>query len=470
MTARPDRAGGPSARRGGGAVSPARRVALEVLTAVRERDAYANLLLPALLTREGVSGAEAGFATELAYGALRRLGRYDAIVAAAAGRPVERIDPPLLDVLRLGAHQLLATRTAPHAAVHQAVEQARAVGGRGAAGFVNAVLRRVGETDDHGWTERLAAATPDPVERRAIAAAHPAWVVGELEAALAAMTPDARNGLDALLEVDNAAPPVGLAALPGLADREDLDLPPHPLSPIGVELPGGDPAALQPVRRGVVRVQDPGSQLAALALTRARPVAAGERWLDLCAGPGGKAAVLAADAALGGASLLANELVPARARLAERALAAVPGHHTVEVGDGTRFADGGRRFDRVLLDAPCTGLGALRRRPEARWRKSPADVPALAALQRDLLDAAIAALAPGGLLAYVTCSPVTAETERVVAGALEAHRDLVALDTAEVLDGITGGRLDAARRGTAVQLWPHLHGTDAMFVQLLTSA
>jgi 16S rRNA (cytosine967-C5)-methyltransferase len=445
-------------------VSGARRVALEVLVAVRERDAYANLLLPALLGRERLAGPEAAFATELAYGTLRRLGHYDAVVERAAGRTTDRIDPPLLDVLRLGAHQLLATRTAPHAAVHQSVEQAREVAGRGATGFVNAVLRRVGEADDAAWTERLLEGLADPAEAAAVRAAHPAWIVRELEAALADSAGEGE--LAELLAADNVPPVVGLAALPGLVDRDTLGLPLSPVSPVGLVLPSGDPAEVPGVREGRVRVQDPGSQLAALVLTRSRAAAAGERWLDLCAGPGGKAALLAAEAGPAGATLVANELAPARATLVERALAAVPGTATVEVGDGGRFADGSRRFSRVLLDAPCSGLGALRRRPEARWRKQPADLPPLVALQSRLLDAAIAALEPGGLLAYVTCSPVRAETTEIVAAALGRHPGLEALDTAEALAGISPA--ERTRRGTAVQLWPHRHGTDAMFVQLLT--
>lgn len=454
-------------------ISPARRIALEVLTGVRERDAYANLLLPALLGRQRPSRQDAAFATELAYGTLRRAGRYDAIVAAAAGRPVDRVDPPVLDVLRLGAHQLLATRTAPHAAVHQTVEQARQVAGGGAAGFVNAVLRRVGERDDAAWTALLTEGVEDPIERAAIATGHPLWIARELAAALEAASGDGGD-LVRLLEVDDEAPPVGLVALPGLADRDTvldaggLPLRPHRISPLGMELDGGDPGALPSVDAGFVRVQDPGSQLAALALSRARPVRAGERWLDLCAGPGGKAALLAAEAALAGAHLTSNEITPARAGLVERALAAVPGVHPVETGDGRRFADGGRRFDRILIDAPCSGLGALRRRPEARWRKQPADIPPLAVLQGELLDAAVGALVPGGLIAYVTCSPATAETTDVIAAALSRHRELAAVPTTPVLDAISGHRLADAERGTASQLWPHRHATDAMFIQLLT--
>jgi 16S rRNA (cytosine967-C5)-methyltransferase len=457
------------------AISPARRIALDVLTAVRERDAYANLLLPTLLGRARPSQADAAFATELAYGTLRRSGRYDRIIASASGRSIERIDPPVLDVLRLGAHQLLATRTASHAAVHQAVDQARQVAGKGAAGFVNAVLRRVGERDEDAWTAVLTEGVSDPLERAALQWAHPLWVVRELDAALSTMA-DGGGDVAALLQVDDVPPPVGLVALPGLAERsallgaDRLPLRPHRLSPIGMESDGGDPGRIPEVASGVVRVQDPGSQLTALALSRARPVRSGERWLDLCSGPGGKAALLAAEARLGGATLVSNEITPARATLVGKALAAVPGEHSVETGDGRRFADGARRFDRILLDAPCSGLGALRRRPEARWRKRPEDLPGLTALQGDLLDAAVGALVPGGLIAYVTCSPVTAETTDVVGAALGRHPSLRPVRTAPVIDAISGRELRDAERGTAAQLWPHRHGTDAMFVQLLTLA
>ena len=214
-------------------------------------------------------------------------------------------------------------------------------------------------------------------------------------------------------------------------------------------------------------MQDEGSQLAALALSRARPVEPGERWLDLCAGPGGKAALLAAEAAAGGASLTANELVPARVGLVRRALAPFGDAVRVVESDGTTLGEREpAAFDRVLLDAPCTGLGALRRRPEARWRKQPADVPGLGELQSRLLDSAIAAVRPGGLVAYVTCSPHAAETRAVISAALRRHPGVRALDTGEALQRVALEPLDLAP-GAHAQLWPHRTGTDAMFVQLL---
>jgi 16S rRNA (cytosine967-C5)-methyltransferase len=217
-------------------------------------------------------------------------------------------------------------------------------------------------------------------------------------------------------------------------------------------------------------VQDEGSQLAALAMSRARPVVPGERWLDLCAGPGGKAALLAAEALAGGATLIANEVVPARAGLVSNALSVFADPPQVLVQDGTRIGSTlPGQFDRILLDAPCTGLGALRRRPEARWRKRPADVAELTALQTGLLASALDALKPGGILAYVTCSPHLGETRSIVAAALEkvSGASVSRMDTAAVLASVTLTPLDLGESTGQVQLWPQRHGTDAMFICLL---
>ncbi|WP_314145896.1 transcription antitermination factor NusB [uncultured Leifsonia sp.] len=446
---------------------PARRVALEVLTAVRESDAYANLLLPGRIARAGLNQADAALATELTYGTLRMQGYYDRVIARAAGRPVDRIDPPILDVLRLGTHQLLSTRVAPHAAVNESVALARTVGSRSATGFTNGVLREIGRHTPEEWRQRVVGDAKNEDDRLSALTSHPTWIVRALRRSLEAEGRGAE--LEELLEADNTAPRVNLIALPGLADAPEGSTPDR-FSPPGFTTAGGDPLGLVEGSDGRIRVQDEGSQLAALALTRARPVQEGERWLDLCAGPGGKAAMLAAEALAGGATLVANEVVPARAQLVRRALAAVPLDVPVWERDGVEVGESEpEAFDRILLDAPCTGLGALRRRPEARWRKTPRDVAELTALQTSLLDSAVAALKPGGLLAYVTCSPHIAETRAVVAAALDRHAGVLEpLGTAEVVQDLAAERLDLAGDGDTVQLWPHRHRTDAMFIALLT--
>ncbi len=455
-----DTAGRTGTRNG---VQPARRVAYDVLRAVTEQDAYANLLLPAAITAAGLGGPDAALATELTYGTLRRRGTYDAIIAQAANRPAAEIDPAVLDALRLGAHQILATRVASYAAVNEAVNLARSEG-RGAASFVNAVLRRIARDTPGEWQARIEATARSDDERLSLRTAHPVWVIRALRRALAAE--GRTDELEALLEADNTAPEVTLVALPGLAEP---GAPRRRFAPTAFASPGGDPHGTVSASGGTVRVQDEGSQLVALALAAAQPIAAGERWLDLCAGPGGKTALLAAIARQHGAHLEANEVIPARAGLVRRALAPVPGDVPVHEEDGRALAAANPgAFDRILVDAPCTGLGALRRRPEARWRKSPADVPELVSLQEGLLDAALAALAPGGVLAYVTCSPHLAETTGVVTEVLRRHPGIEELDACAVLQAVAREPLDLAGDGSGrVQLWPHRHGTDAMFLALL---
>lgn len=443
----------------------ARRIALDVIMAVRDSDAYANLLLPVRLGRAKLSPADAGLATELTYGTLRMQGYYDEVIALAAGREVDRVDPPILDVLRLACHQLLSMRVAQHAAVDEAVELAKTVGSRSAVGFVNGVLRTITRTEPAEWRDRVRARAISGEERLAMEYSHPLWVTRAFRQVLVA---EGREGeLEALLSADNVAPRVSVAALPGKATVAELDAHAAPYSPVGAILDGGDPLQLLAIREGRARVQDEGSQLAALVLSRARPIEPGERWLDLCAGPGGKAALLAAEAAEGGATLIANEIVPARAELVRKAVGAFDPAPVVWELDGTEVgAVHPAEFDRILLDAPCTGLGALRRRPEARWRKQPSDVAGLGALQSRLLASAVTALKPGGLLAYVTCSPHAAETKSIVASVLRSMAGVERLDTPAVLRSISPGELDLPE-ATHVQLWPHRHGTDAMFIQLI---
>lgn len=452
---------------------PARTAAFDVLREVGGSDAYANLVLPPLLRHRGITGRDAGFATELAYGSIRMQGRYDVMIAQAAARPLSAIDPPVLDVLRMGVHQLQAMRVPPHAAVSESVALARATVGAGSAQFVNAVLRAIAVRPAEDWLDRVAeSAGEDPISRLAAVHSHPTWIVRALRQALAAHGRDPEE-LEELLAAHNTPALVTLVVRPALADREQVlagldGARRGRWTPSAVVLPGGDPAGVPGVRQGRVGVQDEGSQLVALALTELELQGPDATWLDLCAGPGGKSALLGAVAARRGARLVATEITPHRALLVERAVAALP-PEAVEV----RCADGrevGRdepgTYDRVLLDAPCTGLGALRRRPEARWRRSPADLAPLTALQGALLDSALAAVRPGGVVAYVTCSPHVAETSLVVADALKRHPDARQVDAREAVRAVAGPRIPLGS-GPTVQLWPHVHGTDAMHLALL---
>jgi 16S rRNA (cytosine967-C5)-methyltransferase len=444
-------------------VDPARLAALDVLKAVRVDDAYTNLVLPAILSAHGLTGRDAAFATELASGTLRRRGTYDAILAACVDRPLSKVEAKVLDALRLGCHQLLLMRVPSHAAISTTVDLVRAKVSSGAGGFANAVLRRVAEKEFPKWLDRVA---PDPEKAptryAAIVYSHPAWVVDELRSAVGS-----EEELYAMLAADNEPPRVTLVARPGRADRDELPGEPTAYSPYGVVLPGGDPGEIPAVAENRAGVQDQGSQLVALALAAADVAGGDTHWLDLCAGPGGKTALLAALAVRRGARVAGAELQPHRARLVQRALRGADGVLGVVASDGTAPPFPPGCFDRVLVDAPCTGLGALRRRPEARWRRRPDDLLGLVLLQRRLLSSALDLTRPGGVVLYATCSPVLAETRSVVGSILETRDDVRLEDATALLPAVPdcAGPLP----GT-VQLWPHRHGTDAMFLALLRKA
>ena len=467
---RPAGRGGPRAA-AVGRVDAARRVAYEALAAVHRDSAYANIVLPRLLRENRVVGRDAALATELTYGTLRNLGPLDAIIAVSAGRAVDRIDPPARDALRLGAYQLLHTRIPAHAAVATTVDLVRAVI-PAATGFANAVLRRVADNDLAEWLDKVApAAESDPVGHLALVHSHPEWIVRAFADALGGDLASTA----AALAADNERPTVHLCARPGRITAGDLAAQVSGesgrFSPYAVYLPEGAPGEVDAVMRGFAHVQDEGSQLVAVAAATAPVDADAGRWLDLCAGPGGKAALLGAIAAEREARLTAVEVAPHRARMVEAAVAGMPAD--VVCADGREVGSHERlpaaAFDRVLLDAPCTGLGSLRRRPEARWRRQPSDLGALTRLQRELLGAALRAVRPGGVVAYATCSPHVVETRVTVDESLRRWSSTVERHAVERLDARTAlpAGIPWLGDGPAVQLWPHRHGTDAMFLTLL---
>lgn len=441
-----------------------RRAAAELLRQVDEDDAYANLALPGILSSLGLTGRDAAFATELAFGTLRWQGLYDVILDAAITGDAGRVEPGIRRLLRMGVHQLLGMRVPVHAAIDSSVTLAKGSGARAASrgGFVNAVLRAVSRRDLQGWVValELEGHGSASVEQLSLRWSHPAWIVRAFADALG----ERRGELRDLLAADNLPPRPVLVARPGRLSPEELraepGVEPGRWSPLAGVLVSGSPEQLASIRSGAAGVQDEGSQLMALALARAQVSSSEGRWLDACAGPGGKAALLAGFAAQAGAELLAVESHAHRVTLTRGCLA--PGVGTVLQADARTQPWRPQRFDRVLVDAPCTGIGALRRRPEARWRRTPADMVTLGPLQRDLLKAGLQATAPGGVLAYVTCSPHLAETESVVRDALRQESGLEVIDARALLPEMTD-----CGPGPYVQLWPHRHGTDAMFLAML---
>ena len=436
-------------------VDPARRAAFDTLRRVHTEDAYANLVLPGLLSERRITGRDAAFATELAAGTLRREGTYDLIIAAAAGRSLTSLQPAVVDLLRLGAHSLLLTKIPVHAAVAATVDLAAATVGERVTGLVNAVLRKIAARDWDEWIDELTRGLSER-ERLAVATAHPGWVVD----AFAELLPAAE--LEPALLADNVPAPVTLAVRPGLAEVAELVAAGAKRgrhSPFAA-IWSGNPGDLAAVRDGRVGIQDEGSQLAAWGLSRLEAPAG--PWLDLCAGPGGKAALSTGLAAARGERLLAAEILPHRATLVAAALRGYGPPGRVVVADGARPAWAPGTFARVLVDVPCTGLGALRRRPESRWRRRAADVEELHPLQLALLRTALESTTPGGVVAYVTCSPHRRETADVVTEVLAGRSGVEIVDATAVHP-----ELDDASTGPFLQLWPHRHGTDAMFVAYL---
>lgn len=436
-------------------VDPARTAAFEVLGRVHADDAYANLVLPKLLKQRKIEGRDAAFATEITYGTLRTQGVLDAVIADCSSRQLSQIHPEVLDALRLGAYQLLYTRVEPHAAVDTTVRIVEGVGQIQAKGFANGIMRTISRTEPDRWLDKLA--PKGEIAGLAFRHAHPTWIAESFARVLGT------EELGAALSGDSERPTVHLVARPGEISAEELAMSvggeEGKYSPYAVHLTAGDPGQLDPVRDGLAGVQDEGSQLVARAVAEAEIEGEDQgRWLDLCAGPGGKAALLGAIARIDAAQVDAVEISEHRAELIRKSVRDLPVE--IHVGDGR---DPGLEpgFDRVLLDAPCSGLGALRRRPEARWRKAEDDIAELNVLQSELLESAVRLVRPGGVIVYSTCSPDLRETRGIVDKALESGR-VTEVDAHSLVPG-----MDDAGAEKSVQMWPHRHGTDAMFFAVL---
>ena len=445
----------------------ARSVALELLNKVSHDDAYANLVMPTLLDEAKLPPRDSALAQELAFSTLRWQLNYDKILDRVSSRPVNEIDAVLLNALRLGCHQLLRMRIPAHAAINETVNLIRSTSGEKVVGFANGLLRRVSEKSLNQWLDLITQGISSDTERMAIEYSHPEWIVRALKQTL---TAEGRlEDLSRLLESNNDVAKVNLVALPGLASRESFireGAIPNLFSPFGFSIDSGNPADLEEIRTGSVRVQDEGSQLVALALASYGEVTKSEKWLDMCAGPGGKAALLAALARESSALLVANEVQPHRAKLVEKALKPYS-EVAVSIQDGRVIGDAmPNSYDRILIDAPCTGLGALRRRPEARWRKSVEDLKDLTKLQFELLESGLKALKPGGLLLYATCSPHQSETTAVIEKAQRLLGAEVLDLTSHLSRTFMAGTLPINRR--TIQLFTDRDGTDCMFMALIT--
>lgn len=434
----------------------ARLLAYDLVSQVNRNGAYANLRLPELLSDSELDLRDRSFVTELAYGTLRLQGKHDYAISKKADRPISELDEKIVDLLRLGIHQIFEMRVPIHAAVGETVEVARAVAGESKASYVNALLRSI--SADLDMYDDLARDPNIPaIEKLSILHSHPTWIINAYFDQLKDW-----EAVEALLRTNNVPVAPHVVAWPGKSSVSEIlevggeKLPLGTYSVLSNMLPNDYPA-IKDKRAGI---QDMGSQLVAeifYATKSEQPL----KWLDLCAGPGGKAALLNNLLQTNDPkdSFLANEPTGHRADLVARV---VP-KEKIASFDGRDWESFGEKFDRILIDAPCSGLGALRRRPEARWRRSLNDLKELLPLQRELIDSAYEMLNPGGIIGFATCSPLLAETKSQILDAKYRHKGLEILDISKFSPaGKTGVNPDGS-----LQLWTHLDGSDSMFMALL---
>lgn len=434
-------------------VDQARTLALKVIGDVNQRGAYSNLRLPKALAESTLDERDRAFVTEIVYGTLRMQGLYDSILALISSRPWRDVDPEIQDIARMGAHQIFSMRVAEHAAVSATVDLARLTVGEPAGSFTNALMRKLLAHSVDEWLDQMPSTT-DPVIHFARKYSHPEWIVSAYFDLL-----KSEELVEKELISNNTPALPTLVAWPGDSTVEELleyGGERTQYSIYGVR-GGTSPYANPLVTSRRAGVQDEGSQLVASiffsALSGAKSI------LDLCAGPGGKAALLSHLAFEAGIEFTANEISEPRAALVEQVVKNAP----VRVGDGRTIADDGHMYDAVLADVPCTGIGALRRRPEARWRRTLKDLSSLLQLQFELAEAAISVLNPGGVLGYATCSPHFAETSGQVARILKAHPEMELISMSSLLPA----DLTNAERDGALSLWGYRHNTDAMYLALL---
>ncbi|MFM8192779.1 MAG: transcription antitermination factor NusB [Actinomycetota bacterium] len=423
-------------------ISSSRLLAFEALAEVELNGKYSNLILPKMLTRSGLSVEDRALVSELVYGTLRMQGRHDALISRASTRPLNEIDEKVRIVLRLGVHQLTQMRIPSHAAIYETIELAKRTVGQSSASFCNAILRKI----DDDSNQVLEAS--DRLSAIALNHSHPEWIISSYMDSLKSV-----NEVESLARSNNVPASPTLIAWPGRATLDELcESGAEPLEGSSVAATAhGDPAQIPAIRERRAGVQDRGSQLVVEKFLETYQE--GLRWLDMCAGPGGKAAYLSSVLKLRGGEFVANEISRERSELVKQVVAG----DRVENFDARNLPENFGSFDRILLDAPCTGIGALRRRPEVRWRRSVQDLRSLTELQSQLLDCAAKITALGGIIAYVTCSSHQAETTFQMRAFLKRHSNFVRVPISDPRVNTEG----------ELQLWTHRDGCDSMFLSMV---
>jgi 16S rRNA (cytosine967-C5)-methyltransferase len=455
-------------------IAPARAAALQVLQAVGAN----RLDLPAAIAHARgrlTDPRDRALVVELTTGTLRWLGAIDHLIAHATKRPLTRLDPEVLAILRLGIYQLLHLDRVPAAAVvDDAVQMTKRAGKASAAGFVNAVLRQVSRTRGRlPLPARPAIGREgEPADREAAleylstTLSHPRWLVARwLEA----------HGFEATerwARFDNEPAPLTLRVNTLRADRTHVQaaLRRHgvecretAVAPDGLVAVEGNPLHTPLFDEGLVVPQDEASQVVACFSL----ATAGERVFDTCASPGGKTLAFAAAVGPGGL-VIAGDIRGRRIDLLRRTLARAraPRVQPVQI-DLTGALPVGPVFDCVFVDAPCSGLGTIRRDPDIRWRRTPDDLPRFATAQLRMLHSAATAVRPGGRLVYATCSSEPEENEAVVATFLSSTSGFAALDRRTLVQGVPAPVRALVNEAGHLRTWPWQHGLEAFFAAVL---
>lgn len=430
----------------------ARETALRVLNSIRTGGAWADAALKVQLSRDGLSGPEASLCSRIVYGVTQNRMLLDFYLTAYCSQKPDHLQPPLLDILRIGTYQILFLDKVPDsAAVNTSVELAKAAGRGQAAGLVNAVLRKISQNKDS------LPSIPEQNEANylSILYSHPKWLVKRLLDILG------REETERFLAVNNNQPPTaaqvnplrGTAAeLQEALEAEGVKAEFHPWLPDCLLLSGtGDLERLRPFREGAFYIQDPAARLAVLAMD----VKPGNQVLDVCAAPGGK--TFAAAIAMGdrgrilACDLHRNKLKRIRDGAERMGLTCI---ETAAADGRTRRPEWAERFDAVLVDAPCSGLGIIRKKPDVRYKKAD-DLFSLPVVQYDILDSASACVRPGGVLVYATCTILPEENSQTVDAFLTEHPDFSREAFSLPLLGEVPGE---------VTLWPQRHGTDGFYI------
>ncbi len=436
------------------APSASRLLAYTLIHQVNHEGAYANLRLPNLFESSSLDERDRAFVTELSYGTLRMQGKYDAAIARYSDRELSKIDPAIIDILRMGMHEIYGMRTPEHASVSQTVDLAKYVVGESSGTFVNAILRSALRDESiHSY--------PDEISRLSSEYSHPRWIVQSFYDLVKDW-----SRVESILMSNNEAASPHLVAWPDESTQEEL------LADGGELLSGTRFGVLshQPprnylaVRERRAGVQDRGSQVIGetfLQTACAIPLSHSLSWLDMCAGPGGKAAYVyhSLHAQRPADKFTANEISEHRAGLVAQV---IPSSNVI-VGSGQDLTLLSQKYDRIMVDAPCTGLGALRRRPESRWRRTMEDLKELVVIQRELLDSATKILSEDGLIAYVTCSPHLAETRIQVADFLYRHKDF---EIVNLNDFVSPEFKHSVQNDGTLQMWTDIDDADAMFMAI----